>query len=335
MNAVKPKNNWSILTSLKSGLKNPSDVNNLANYCLAISKSYLKTKFDNIYKLEYYEQYSSEEIALDSIVPLFEKNKESGDYVIIRSFNIWRNPIENETQADYFIHKVVWNRTEQQITKIYKEVDPFFAKILDSLKYIIKKEGFVKKSHFGKILILKDENNSLSSIIDKENFDEIPVNIFDGKTENIIKKIFNYLENYTEFSIAIPINLLVKRIKVLKLNEFLQSEIEEVQDLYDDSFNAEKIIESGLEKIDIVINTVYLKLNRFSNDECSKFKNILTNYAADLSNGGIHKSVYEYFLELDPTLTSEDFYSKYQYALYYLMRELKKNISEKLKLLSC
>ena len=50
--------------------------------------------------------------------------------------------------------------------------------------------------------------------------------------------------------------------------------------------------------VDIVINTVYLKLNRFSNHECSKFKNILTNYAADLSNGGIHKSVYEYFVEL-------------------------------------
>ena len=100
-----------ILAILRSGLNSSADVNILAKYCFGISKSYLQSKFNNIYKLEYYEQYTLDEIALDSIVPLFEKRKGDFEFIIIRSFKNWRNPIEDNINADYFVHKIVWNRT--------------------------------------------------------------------------------------------------------------------------------------------------------------------------------------------------------------------------------
>ena len=138
----------SILESLKNGLQNSFEVNFLAKHCLKISKAYLQTKYFYLYKSNFSEYYNLEEIALDAIVPLFQNNNKDNDLVIIRSFKNWHNKIETENQADFFIHKIVWNRVEQQLTRVYKDNDPFFNKILNAVKYKVKTNGYKKISYF-------------------------------------------------------------------------------------------------------------------------------------------------------------------------------------------
>lgn len=222
--------------------------------------------------------------------------------------------------------------TEQQITKVYREIDPFFAKIYDSVKYLIKISELQKISYFGQILIVKDRKGNYRNIIDKDNFDTIPTHIFDRKLNNILFSVLNYLEESTEFSTAIPINLLVKKLKILKINEFSEFEYYEGNSeliLEESEIAVEKIINDGLIKTFSKLENINSN-NKYNSDEFSNFKNVLINFAADLTNGGIQKSTYEYFLEICPGLSSDIFYEKYQNTIYYLMNDLKKQISKKI-----
>jgi hypothetical protein len=67
-----------------------------------------------------------ENIAADAIAPLFSCNGTDNIIGIKKSLEQWEKPIENEAGADFFIHKVVWSRIAQHITKLLKETDPVF-----------------------------------------------------------------------------------------------------------------------------------------------------------------------------------------------------------------
>lgn len=324
-------NRISLLNLLKDSLRRPTDLNFLATHCLKISKSYLQTKHDNLTRIYYSEQYSIDEIALDSIVPLFQKDRDSDDYVLIKAYKNWRNPIETEADAEYFVHKIVWVQTEQHITHLYKEIDPFFAKILDSIKYLIRKKGFNKISYYGTVIIIMDDFISAGSkIIDKENFDHIPFEIFSGEKETLLEQIFSYLKIETEFYPAIPVNLLVKKLKLLRINDFLKSSNVSFSDDYEESSIVTKIISESLSKAFVKLDTFYFGKEKFSYTECEIFKEILTEIADDLKNGGMNKTLFEYYLEKDSSINSVKFYDDYHSTLNYLIKELKKSITKQL-----
>lgn len=332
MNAVN-EIKTSLLILLQNGLQNSFDVNFLAKYCLKISKSYLCVKSEMINNIVLNDISSIDEIALDAVVGLFQKNVETGDFVIIRSFKNWKIPIITEQNAVFFIHKIVWNRTEQQLTKVYQQADPFFSKLLTSVKYIIKSRGFAKVTYFGQVLIVKQNYKLLNaSIIDKVNFENIPPNLFDGKLDNQIFALLNYIENETEFSAAIPLNLFIHKAKLLKMNNFIDNGNNEILKDFDDELRIKKIVSESLEYINIKINNQYLATGKFTELEIINLKKCIKEYSIDLSNGGIDRSLFNYLHEVNMNITAEEFYSKYNTVIYYLISELKKTIAVKIKL---
>ena len=42
----------------------------------------------------------------------------------------WNDSIDSEGSANYFLSRIIWRRVDQTVTKLYKENDPVFDKIL-------------------------------------------------------------------------------------------------------------------------------------------------------------------------------------------------------------
>lgn len=317
-----------LLDLLNNGLRTSPDVNNLANYCLKIAKAYLKTKNDN---LNYYtKHFTLEEIALDSIVGLFQKNNKDGEYIIIHSFNNFEKPIKTNSDAQYFLHYIVWKNVEQQLTKVYNDIDPFFGKILSSIKYIIKTTGFYKQSYFGIAIITETKEKICNaSIVDKVNFDDLPSSVFLNNNDVLISKLLDYLKNETEFYPAIPLNLFVKRLKNLRANDFLKNEEDDFAKNFEEIITVENAVKTSLDKTYSKLELIYS--GKYTREEFNIFRKILKGYSDDLKNGGISNSLYEYFNEESTGINSDIFYSKYHNTLYYLVNELKKSIRQKIK----
>ena len=331
MNTFKERTKHSLLDFLQSGLEEASEINLIAKYCLFLSKAYLKNKYFYYHNYDFSKNYNFEEIALDAVVPLFQKHKTEDQLNIIKSFLSWRNPIENEVQAEYFLHKLVFNRTEQHLTTVYKEIDPFYASVLNSVNYLIKQGGFYKLNYLGdKVIAQAKEVIAGGKIIDLNNFDNIPTSIFLSKKESLIKQIFNYIEEQTEFIAVIPVDFLVKRLKEIRINDFIQKAS------YGDRFNydliyVDDIVKKSLEKTCLKVDNFYSMKEKYNADECQIIKNILTNIAEDLKNGGINKSLFDYYFELNSTIDSKVFYKKYYSTINYLIKDFKNTLKNKLE----
>lgn len=331
MKTFKDNTKHSLLDFLQRGLKETKEINLLAKYCLILSKAYLENKYFYYHHYDFSENYNFEEIALDAVVPLFQKHRTEDKLNIIKSFLSWRNPIKNEVQAEYFLHKLVSNRIEQHLTSVYKEIDPFYASILNYINFLIKRGGFNKLSYLGdKIIAQTEELINAGKIIDLSNFNNIPISIFLGKKESLIRQIFNYIEEQTEFIAAIPVDFLVKRLKEIRMNDFIQNTSYGDKFCYDLIY-VDDIVKKSLEKTCLKVDNFYSLREKYSLDECKIIKDIMTNIAEDLKNGGINKSLYEYYFELDSTIDSKVFYKKYYNTINYLIKEFKNTLKNKLE----
>lgn len=324
MNTVK-EINTSLLKLLQNGLHDPFEVNFLAKFCLKIAKSYLTSK--NVLSNNHTKQYSIEEIALDSVVGLFKRNNNDGEYVLIHSFKKFVKPINSDAEAEYFIHFIVWKSVDQQLTKVYKDIDPFFGKILSSIKYIVKANAYFKQHYFGVAVIVdKPEKIFNAKIIDKENFDNIPIRMFIGNKELLLMELLDYLRNETPFYPAIPINLLVKRLKLIRLNDFIQPDYKKIDEDFDEIDTVDKIIRKSIDKTFCKLDKTYA--DKFTIEECRLFKEVIKDFSEECRNGGITKSLLEMFCAKAPDVNSEIFYSKYHNALNYLIAHFKKSVSK-------
>lgn len=140
------------------------------------------------------------------------------------------------------MNKVVANRVDQHISHLLKEQDPFFAKIFDSVNYLIRKGGYKKISCFGRRCIVHQECAEINSkVIDQESFENLPFTLF-LNIKTLLPDILKYLEMETDFFPAIPINALVTRIRSLNASDFL------VIDTINDSssnIDADEIVKIG------------------------------------------------------------------------------------------
>lgn len=139
-----------IIKELSNNSCSQSNLNVLIENSFRISRIYLSAKWLKIYKSINGGEPSFQDLEIEAIIPLFCKEAGEHELPIIREFNSWQPPIKTEDDAFYFLNKIIAGRVEQHISHLFKEQDPFFAKILDSVNYLIKKGGYKKVSHFGK-----------------------------------------------------------------------------------------------------------------------------------------------------------------------------------------
>ncbi len=315
------------ILNLLSSLDSQQSINKLVEVCYTLALSYLRFSHKRIHKIILREDISLEDLAIDSIASLFSLEKNKNEMSILTSFKNWKPPIKTEEEAQFFINKLIQKRVEQHISSILRESDPFFAKIMDSVNYLIRKHNFGKTSYLGAVYVVKSDHEEISGkIISIDEFEKLSAVLFSDK-KNLLQKLFEYLSAETKFFPAIPFNALIYKLKKLSSGLFKISEETTVQN---EELEIESIIKEALDKTFEKIEDSYLSKEKFSREESEIIKKSLRDLANDLRDGGINPGLYKYLLANFPSLDEECYKQKYHNILEYLLKVLKQNIADQL-----
>lgn len=317
------------ILSLLSNLNCTVARNKIIEVSYKIALTYLRYNFRKVKKILNSEEITLKELALESIASLFESDEQNRFIVIEDAIRRWNPQINSEKEAEFFLTKLVESKIEQHISLLLRQSDPFFSRLLDRINYQIKKKGLKKKYFLGNAYIVSKETNSISGCVIKEDdFNAIPLQIF-CKKENLLENIFNYLEKETDFATAIPLNLLIFRLKEIESSLF---EVSEITSDYLEQRNVDSIVELALRKTLLKLYKSYKDKNKSDSDEIELIEKALRDIAFDLKDGGVNPGLYKYLIAHKPEITQDIYAEKYRNILEYLFKILKQNIAEKIKL---
>ncbi len=292
-----------------------------------VAVQYLRSIHQRIYKLLNYNENTTEDLAIDAIAQLFIKNG-SDDFPIKKAFDNWQPPVKTEVEFLFFLNKVVANSVEQHITKLLKETDPLFSTILNSVNYLIKKNGNAKTKYLGSIYIIESGLKRINGkVINRDSFDLIPATQF-SEDKKFLQNLFFYIKTETDFFPAIPLNALVYRFKELKTSGYnFVDKVESPAKIYE----LNEFVNKGLVAAKEKLNDSYVVKKKLTKDDARKFFNALKDISEDLKNGGVNQGLYEYFKPYCDDLSFEDYKKKYHNILEYLFKVMRSTIAEELK----
>ena len=324
----KTTNILEILINSKSRDLNRTEINQLIDKSFQISIAFLKSKFSSQLPFLKDEFYTIEDIAMDAIIPLYINNK-YGELGILRSLMKWNDKLESSSDAEYFLSRIIWRRVDQTVMKVFKQRDPIFDKILKSINVCIKNNNFIKVRYFGTVYVMQNRGSLITDeVISEESFNTISDDYFAIKHNDIFHKLFEHLIIETDYAPAIPLNQLVKRIKMYHASR-LQS-YQKSNTAADDSLTLDEIVDEGMSNLKRRLNDFYLTKNRISQEEFNSIYSAFNNISKDMLNGGIKCSLFKYLSDFQPSLSSDTFYSKYHHIMNYLLTGLKNNIAANL-----
>ncbi len=289
-----------------------------------ISFQYLRSYQTKLNKILLQDDLTLSDIAIDAIAPLFQRDEENSFFLIKKSCESWTPPIETEEDAAYFLNKITAKNAEQHISTILKNSDPFFSKILDSINYFIRKENFYKINYLGRIYIVENSVKEFSiRIIDNEQFERLPVEIFTNQ-KTLLKNVFSYLKEETNFYPAIPLNQLVQKIKYLMISH---SHLEDTVSGFAKSIEINEKVEIGFKTAKELLITSYFNKNKLSKTETDNFEKTLKDISQDLKDGGLNPGLYGYLQKHFEGLSREFYDENYHNILEYLLRVMKRTIA--------
>jgi hypothetical protein len=324
------KSTYSVLTIFKSISENKSsrsEINQLIELSQSYAYSYLKYRYKNLSKILMSEDVTLQELAIDTIAPLFERSDEGLFLKIAKAFNEWTPKIETEDQALFFLNGLVAKSTEKYVSELLRQSDPFFSKILDSVNYLIVKNNYLKKQLVGTTYIVEKENLiKIGMLPDSKFINELPIELFTDN-KNAVSKIFEFIKSSSDKTPAIPLNALVMKIKQVKASNFVF--------MHSTSNGNESEIDSIVNKaLDVTYSKMqetYVNKGKLEKYEAAGIKKAIESIMYDMRDGGINPGLHKYFLEQFSKLTFEDYERRYQNIFEYLFKVLKKEIAEQLK----
>lgn len=274
------------------------------------------------------EDITIQELAIDSIAELFVKDENVGLNSLLQCFLVWQPQIKTEEDALFFLNKIVAGRVEQYIFKLLKEEDPVFSKLLDSVNYIIKQNGYYKIHFLGKAFIAETVLDSFTKeFITSEEFEKLPSNLFLQK-KFLLKSLFNYMRLETNFNPAIPLNDLVYMLKHINFSDYL---IIDSDSSLSNKLEIDELVNIGFSVASEKLSSTYVAKGKLDHEEKIALETALKEMAIDLCNGGISPGLYGYLSPHIPNLSEENYKEKYHNILEYLIKVMKSKIAETLK----
>ncbi len=308
-----------------------NDLNQIICQSSKIASGVLRKRYENDFNSFSNQGLPLQDLAIDSIVPLFVKDK-SGELPLRKALLSWDKEIIDEASAYYFLSKIIGNRVEQEIAKKLKEADPFFGKILRSINHLVETNRIKKTNWFGVVYIVENEEKEITQKpVEPEFIESLPAQLFIGSNEKIIANLFTYTKTDTDFFPAIPLNALIRKIKQVN-GSFLQQKTSETkEEFFEEELNVERVVNESLIVVNDRLEKFYQGKGKLNENETSIFKNVLIEISNDLKDGGISRGLFDYVKPHMLDLNKEDFYKHYQQTLDYLLRLLKKEIANRLK----
>lgn len=312
---------------LFSNLNCQGSINQLVEKSYKAALAYLRLNCNKVSKIFAENDLTFSEAAISSIAPLFCTDINDHNLPIVKEFNIWKPPIQTEEEAIYFLNKVIAKRVDQYIVHLLKEHDPFFAKILDLVNYMVRKNGFKKISYLGRKYIVAESVNEIEGkVIDEDDFAKLSFGLF-THSENFLINILSHLESETNFFPAIPVNMLVNRLRELNHLSYI---LEYSSESTTTKLEIDEIVSYALKQTIIKLHSSYALSNKLNPQEIEHFRNTLMDIAKDLKDGGINRGLFEYFKQHANNLDKKNYQEKYHNILEYLVKVMKNHIKEKI-----
>ncbi len=311
----------SILFVLRTNDASRSSVNLLVEKCYKLARTHISQNFNKIFNLASKWDLKNEDVAVDAISNLFIINEKRGALNIFVSFNRWSDNIDSESDAYYFLNKIVETTVNQHINKLLKEGDPLFSKILDSISHQIKKNEYVKIKHLGRTYVAKS-NDNLNDIQYVE-IEEVEHLYFNSilKQKELLNYIFDYFERLQECEVALPLNAVVTKITDFHKNTFeppVQKNVNYIEELFID-----EVIENTRVKIVSEIYSGYLDKNKINIYCANILEKTIINILNDIRDGKKIIGLYKYLNHVAPEIDQEVYNAKFQNILEYLYKKLK------------
>lgn len=316
-----------ILLSINDGESSRHVINLLIELAQSYACTYLKYRYKNLSKILMGEDVTIDELAIESIAQLFARNDEGVFIKLKGAFENWQPPIETEENAVFFLNRMAAKSVEKYVSELLRDSDPFFAKILDSVNYIIEKQNFKKKNILGTTFIIENDSfRKIGCLPNSQFINELPAELFQ-EMNVLIPKLFNHVKNNSSYEAAIPLNALVLRIKKLRTSAFIFSDKVE----FTSDISIDFMLNNSLNLTIKRLRESYSKKEKLSVQEVSGIEEALRSITLDMKDGGINPGLHKYFLEQFPELTLGEYESKYKNIFEYMYKFLKKAIAVQLK----
>lgn len=210
-----------LISSLLSGsTPQYEDVLRLVHITSAIAKSYLKNYYPSFLRLCMQNGLSEEDLAEDSILQIFARNKE-GEYTILLNFAESLDSSFEETGTDEifkayqaFVHTIAL----RQLIKTYSEIDSTGARLYRNIRDSIQKIDGVSMIRDYRGVVLKPTNNS-----SKEHLPAIPFRELEQRftgnvtkpytTPELLKTLMTLVQKENGYRKSIPLFQVVKLFK--------------------------------------------------------------------------------------------------------------------------
>lgn len=315
-----------IFNSIKSKDVSRIEINTLIEVAQNFAFTYLKYRYKNLHKTLLAEDVTLNEIAIDAIAQLFERNDEGVFIKLKDAFEKWQPPIETEEKALFFLNRLVGKSVEKYISELLRDSDPFFSKILDSVNHQIEKHGYLKKQILGTTFVLEAiEHQHIGKLPDNLFILNLPSELFED-IRNLLPNIFEYLKNETDKEAAIPLNALVNKIKRIQAVNFRLTDKVELHDEITNESIIDTALKSSLQKLD---ESYFIK-GKISIEEKLGIEAGLRNILNDLKDGGISPGLHKYFLAQFPNKSISEYQDNFQNIFEYLFKFLRKEIIKQL-----
>lgn len=273
------------------------------------------------------EDVTLQELAIDAIAPLFERDNAGLFIRLIKAFKDWNPKIETEEQVTFFLNRIVAKSIEKYASELLRQSDPFFSKILDSVNYLIDKNNYLKKQIIETTYIIENENLvKIGTLPDGKFINELPIELFNDN-KNPVSSIFDYIKAKTDKIPAIPLNALVLKIKQIKSTNFSFTDI--ISNGNDTEIDS--IVNKALAITFTKMQEIYISKGKLELNEAEGIKKAIESIVFDMRDGGINPGLHKYFLEIFTELTFEDYRDRYQNIFEYLFKVLRKEIADQLK----
>ncbi|GMU86885.1 MAG: hypothetical protein AMXMBFR48_21260 [Ignavibacteriales bacterium] len=316
-----------ILESLNAGTASRRNLNLLIEHCCGISFVQIKYRYRSFRKILLASDSTVKELAVDAVAGLFSMDESGGFPALRDAFTKWQPPITNEDSARFFLTRLVGKSVEKYISEMLRGSDPFFAKVLDSLNYSIRKHGYSKIRILGVVYVVQQgKSKEPGKLPDAEFLDSLPDQLFFGG-DKVMGELFDLVSADSGYRIALPLNALAMRIKHAHCRSAKFPAPQTAEGDTEVDAVLQKALRITFEKLD----ESYYRKNKITAQEKTGFESALIRIAEDLKNGGIEPGVHKYVLSQFDGLSIDDFNQRYRNIFEYLFKVLKKEIAEQLQ----
>jgi len=301
-----------------------TELNRFIEDIFIIASGYARYHFRKIEQALHFLGISSDDFAIDAIEPLFRKDENGRFKSLVEEFERWQPPVASEKDALFFLNKIIAGRVEQHVSVLLRESDPLYAKILDSINYLVRTGKYKKVICLGITYIVKEEALTVElPVINQQEFSVIPADFFtDNKT--MLDRLFSFLTLESNYFPAIPLNQLTSRIKKLRTDSFYTND--SIASVYK-TVEINEAIETSLQFINSKLILSYLEKGKLCENECQHLIAGLKDIVQDLRDGGMNPGLYEYLEPHFNSLSKQVYQEKYHNIFEYMAKTLKSKLA--------